>query len=126
MKKILTIVAILLVIVGCTSSSEDESVDSVVGIWKLTSIKTMGQEFINACKSKDNIEVRSDKTFTITGHNEDDNCAPQIASGSWVISTNNTYKFTANGDIQTFTLNSSTLTFSIQGDSNAIVYSYKK
>ena len=66
MRKILTIVAILLVIVGCTSSSEDESVDSVVGIWKLTSIKTMGQEFINACKSKDNIEVRSDKTFTIT------------------------------------------------------------
>lgn len=127
MKKIISIIAILMLVMGCTSNSEEEPIDSVIGVWKLTSIKTMAQEFINDCRSKDKIEVRQDKTFTINGHNEDDNCAPQTSSGTWSANLTNTYKFSAAGDTQTFTLkNNNTLTFSFVQDGNSIVYSYTK
>lgn len=131
MKKVISIVVILLLAIGCSSNSEEqieeEAIEPIIGIWKLTSISVLGQEFINDCKSKDKIEIRTDKTFTITGHNEDDNCAPQSSSGSWVSDTGNMYKLTAAGDIQTLTLTlDNLLTFSFQQDSNTIVYSFKK
>ena len=127
MKRIISIVIISLVFAGCSSNSEEQPIDSIVGLWNLKSITAMGQEFINDCKSKDKLELRADKTFTITSHNEDSNCASQSSSGSWASDTSNRYKFTSLGDTQIFTLTSDTsLTFSFVQDSNTIVYSFKK
>jgi len=99
----------------------------VVGLWKLSSITAMGQDFINDCKAKDKIEVRKDKTFTFTFHNEDDNCAKQMNSGNWSDNLNNTFKFTVAGDIQTFTLTSDNkLTFSFIQDGTSVVYAFSK
>jgi hypothetical protein len=99
----------------------------VLGTWKLISITAMGQEFINDCKSKDRIEVGEDSTFTITAHNEDRSCAPEMSSGNWSDNLNSTYKFSAAGDSQTFTLTSANLlTFSFQQGSDTVVYSYEK
>ncbi|MFK8060815.1 MAG: lipocalin family protein [Polaribacter sp.] len=135
MKKIIVIAVILLASYSCTTNTtteqieelEQEVANTIVGVWKLKSVKTLGQEFINACKSKNNIEVRSDNTFTITGHNEDDNCAANSSTGSWSYNSNSIYKFTAAGDTQTFTLTAdNSLIFSFQQDSNTVIYSYKK
>lgn len=87
----------------------------------------MGQNFINDCKSKDKIEVRANKTFTITNHFEDNNCEIKTSSGTWRDNLNSTFNFTAAGDTQVFTLTSDNLlTFSLQQDSETIVYSYQK
>jgi len=128
MKKIITIILIALAVTSCTSNeTEIEETNIIVGLWKLTSIKAMNQEFINTCKSKDNIEVRSDKTFTITSHFEDNNCEIQMSSGTWSDNLNSTYKFTAVGDTQIFTLTADNkLTFSFQQDSKTVTYVYLK
>ena len=128
MKKIITIILIALAVTSCTSNeTEIEETNIIVGLWKLTSIKAMNQEFINTCKSKDNIEVRSDKTFTITSHFEDNNCEIQMSSGTWSDNLNSTYKFTAVGDTQIFTLTADNkLTFSFQQDSETVTYVYLK
>ncbi|WP_347174071.1 lipocalin family protein [Polaribacter uvawellassae] len=126
MKTKILMVAIALIFISC-SSSKEESTDPVVGIWKLNSITMLGQEFINNCKLKDNIEIRSNKTFTITSHNLDDNCAIETASGNWVSVSNDKYNFSAAGDTQTFTLVSDNmLTFSFVQNSNTVVYTYIK
>lgn len=129
MKKIITIILIALVVLSCTSNESEieETNKAIVGLWKLTSIKAMNQEFINTCKSKDNIEVRSDKTFTITSHFEDNNCEIQMSSGTWSDNLNSTYKFTALGDTQLFTLTADNkLNFSFQQDSETVTYVYVK
>ena len=128
MKKIITIILIALVVLSCTSNeTEIEEINTIVGLWKLTSIKAMNQEFINTCKSKDNIEVRQDKTFTITSHFEDNNCEIQMSSGTWSDNLNSTYNFTASGDTQLFTLTlDNKLTFSFQQDSETVTYVYVK
>ena len=66
--------AVVFVLISCTNSKE-EPIDSIVGLWKLKSITMTEQEFINACKSKDQVEVRSYKTFTILLHSEVRNCS---------------------------------------------------
>lgn len=135
MKKTLILVVLLVVSFSCTNSMEDpievvppEVVESpVVGVWKLISITAIGQNFINDCKSKDKIEVRTNKTFTITNHFEDNNCAIQTSSGTWSDNLNSTFNFSVAGDTQVFTLTSDNLlTFSFQQESETIVYSYQK
>lgn len=126
MKKKIVLWAIVLTIISCSNSNE-ESTDSIVGLWKLKSITTLNQEFINDCKLKDQIEIRSNKTFTIISHDEDNSCSQQSSSGSWVKGSGDKYTFTAVGDTQIFTLVSdNSLTFSFEQDSNIVVYSYKK
>ncbi|WP_088323473.1 lipocalin family protein [Polaribacter tangerinus] len=102
-------------------------VSPVVGVWKLTAITAMGQNFINDCKRKDKVEVRANKTFTITSHFEDNNCEIQMSSGTWRDNLNSTFNFTVAGETQVFTLTSdNSLTFSFQQDSETVVYSYTK
>lgn len=126
MKTKIIILAVLFSFIGCSSSTE-EPVNPIAGIWKLTSIVTLGQEFINSCKSKDQIEINSNKTFTITSHNEDSKCAATSSSGNWVFVSGNTYQFSAVGDTQTFTLLSDNkLSFSIELNSNPLIYTYTK
>ncbi len=67
MKTKIIILAVLFSFIGCTSSAED-LIDPVVGLWKLKSLTIAGQESINDCKLKDQVEIRSDKTFTIILH----------------------------------------------------------
>lgn len=139
MKKIINKIVLLTLLLftfhSCSNSMEDaievvppEVVESpVVGVWKLISITAMGQNFINDCKSKDKIEVRTNKTFTITNHFEDNNCAIQTSSGTWSDNLNSTFNFSVAGDTQVFTLTSDNLlTFSFQQESETIVYSYQK
>ena len=126
MKIKIVIWAIVFVLIGCTSSNE-EPIDPIVGLWKLKSITMTGQEFINACKSKDQVEIRSDKTFTILLHNEDSNCAEQFSSGNWMSKTGNKYSLTAAGDTQVFTLVSDiNLLFSFDLNGTSVTYSYRK
>ena len=126
MKTKILMVAITLIFISC-SSSDYEPTDPIVGHWELTSIVSQGFEFINSCKSKDNIEIRSNKTFTLTSHKEDDNCAEESVLGKWAYITNNKYEFSAAGDKAIFTLTSdNSLTFSFEQDSKTAVYTYKK
>lgn len=129
MKKIIQIISICLLVIGCTSSQEEEieNTDLIIGSWKLTSIKAMGQEFINDCKAKDKIEVNANGVFSFTSHDEDNNCASQTNTGSWSKATGSNYTFTGGGDTQTFTLASNnTLTFSFVQDNENVVYSFTK
>ncbi|WP_347172823.1 lipocalin family protein [Polaribacter uvawellassae] len=126
MKKKIILWTIVLTIVSC-SSSKEEPTDPIVGLWKLKSITTLSQEFINDCKLKDQIEINSEKTFTIIIHNEDNSCAQQSSSGSWVKGSGDKYTFTAAGDTQIFTLVSdNSLTFSFVQNSSTVLYTYKK
>ena len=126
MKAKIVIWAVVFVLIGC-SGSKEEPIDPIVGLWKLYSIESLGQDFINDCKSKDQVEIRSDKTFTITIHNEDSSCAVQASTGTWRYVSGNRYEFNADGDTRVFTLLSdSTLSFSFNLSSGAVLYTYKK
>ncbi|MFN0729848.1 lipocalin family protein [Polaribacter gochangensis] len=124
MKKIIILV-VLFSFISCSSSNED-LIDPVVGLWKLKSLTIAGQETINDCKLKDQVEIRSDKTFTIILHSES-GCVEQSSSGSWVSDSGNKYKFTAAGDTQIFTLVSDeNLSFSFDLNTQIVLYTYKK
>jgi hypothetical protein len=126
MKKKLILLLLTIVLVSCSNSKEDP-INPIVGLWKLKSITKSGQEFINACKSKDQVEIRSDKTFTILIHNEDSNCAEQSSTGSWISNSSNRYSFTAAGDTRIFTLVSDeNLSFNFELNGGTVTYTYKK
>ena len=125
MKTKILMVAITLIFISCSSSNED-LIDPVVGLWKLKSLTIAGQESINDCKLKDQVEIRSDKTFTIILHSES-GCVEQSSSGNWVSDSGNKYKLTAAGDTQIFTLVSDeNLSFSFDLNSQIVLYTYKK
>jgi len=124
MKKIIILV-VLFSFISCSSSNED-LIDPVVGLWKLKSLTIAGQESINDCKLKDQVEIRSDKTFTIILHSES-GCVEQSSSGNWVSDSGSKYKLTAAGDTQIFTLVSDeNLSFSFDLNTKKVVYTYKK
>lgn len=126
MKTKIIILVVLFSFIGCSSSNED-LIDPVVGLWKLKSLRIAGQESINDCKLKDQVEIRSDKTFTIILHSENGSCVEQSSSGNWVSDSGNKYKLTAAGDTQVFTLVSNeNLSFSFYLNSQIVLYTYKK
>ena len=127
MKKIIIIVLISLVFTGCSKSTE-ELTDPIVGSWKLTSIVAIGMEFINSCKSKDSITIKSDKTVVLITHSEDANCAPVSGTGTWALTSTNNYTFTSGNESQVFILSdANTLITSFQIDpTNTIRFTYKK
>lgn len=124
MKKIIILV-VLFSFISCSNTNEDLT-DPVVGLWKLKSLTIAGQESINDCKLKDQVEIRSDKTFTIILHSES-GCVEQSSSGNWVSDSGSKYKLTAAGDTQIFTLVSDeNLSFSFDLNTKKVVYTYKK
>lgn len=126
MKTKILMVAITLIFISCSSSNEDLT-DPVIGLWKLKSLTIAGQESINNCKLKDQVEIRSDKTFTIILHSENGGCVEQSSSGNWVSDLGSKYKLTAAGDTQIFTLVSDeNLSFSFDLNTKKVVYTYKK
>ena len=125
MKIKMLMIAIVLIFISCSSSNEDLT-DPVIGLQKLKSLKIAGQESINDCKLKDQVEIRSDKTFTVILHSES-GCVEQSSSGNWVSDSGSKYKLTAAGDTQIFTLVSDeNLSFSFDLNTKKVVYTYKK
>ena len=126
MKTKIIILVVLFSFISCSSSNEDLT-DPVIGLWKLKSLTIAGQESINNCKLKDQVEIRSDKTFTIILHSENGGCLEQSSSGNWVSDSGNKYKLTAAGDTQIFTLVSDeNLSFSFDLNTQIVLYTYKK
>ncbi|NVK51605.1 MAG: lipocalin family protein [Flavobacteriaceae bacterium] len=124
MKSKLILLLTVLTLISCSKS--EETVDEIVGLWKLKSIKVSGQERINSCKLKDNVDIRSNNTFTIFIHQDSFSCTEQSSTGTWSKISDGKYEFKAAGDTRTFTLTNKVLSFSVSAGTSTYVHSYSK
>ena len=103
-----TILLILGLLIGACSSSDDDNLDQIIGVWKITKdveVYTNGQEEVyipSVCELKNRLTIKEDQTLFITNfpQSDDPNCEESIGglyqSGTWTKLSEFKYKFVLN------------------------------
>ncbi|WP_159018671.1 lipocalin family protein [Algibacter sp. L3A6] len=106
MKKLILLLSVI-TLTFSSCSSDDDSQDSIIGIWNYYQSFENDEEYeLDTCEKQDEIIFNADGTFSTKGYyeNEDDVCSLDYEStGTWVNLGDNIYEFTDDEDNYTST-----------------------
>ncbi|MEL0651656.1 lipocalin family protein [Algibacter sp. TI.3.09] len=106
MKKLILLLSVI-TLTFSSCSSDDDSQDSIIGIWNYYQSFENDEEYeLDTCEKQDEIIFNADGTFSTKGYyeNEDGVCSLDYEStGTWVNLGDNIYEFTDDEDDYTST-----------------------